>query len=104
MLKKDKLHLILRAKRGSQILKYNTGGLTGNPYMTSDGLVTPVNGTTTSTGELELPVNYRDGVDTRSSFKRFMDKNKDNFKQAGQIAGQVGMDVANGLINQGRAN
>jgi hypothetical protein len=76
MLKKDKLHLILRAKRGSQILKYNTGGLTGNPYMTSDGLATP-------TGELELPDNYRDGVDMRSSFRKFWDKNKGNFKQAG---------------------
>lgn len=100
MLKKDKLHLILRAKRGSQILKYQNppGPLPeGNPYMTSDGLATP-------TGELELPANYRDGVDMRSSFRKFWDKNKGNFKQAGQIAGQVGLDVANGLINQGRAN
>jgi hypothetical protein len=82
MLKKDKLHLILRAKRGSQILKYNTGGPAGNPYMGSNGVATPVNGTTTSTGELELPDNYRDGVDTRSSFRKFWDKNKGKFTQA----------------------
>jgi len=87
MLKKDKLHLILRAKHGSRILKYNTGGPAGNPYMGSDGVATPVNGTTSPTGELELPDNYRDGVDMRSSFRRFWDKNKDNFKQAGWIAG-----------------
>jgi hypothetical protein len=41
MLKKDKLHLILRAKRGSQILKYNTGGITSNPFITSNGFPEP---------------------------------------------------------------
>jgi hypothetical protein len=49
MLKKDKLQLILRAKYGSQILKYQNppGPLTssitmpaGNPFMTSDGMPT----------------------------------------------------------------
>lgn len=124
MLKKDKLHLILRAKRGSQILKYNTGGLIGNPYITSNGLSEPGSGPgpmglnlaetplpNVQMAPIDLskiqPIGFSDprhGVDTQSSFKRFMDKNKDNFKQAGQIAGQVGMDVANGLINQGRAN
>ena len=114
MLKKDKLHLILRAKHGSQILKYQnpSGPLpgpsmipAGNPFMTSDGMPT-VQLSSIDTSNIS-PLSFTDplhGVDTRSSFKRFMDKNKDNFKQAGQIAGQVGFDVANGLINQGRAN
>lgn len=114
MLKKDKLHLILRAKHGSQILKYQnpSGPLTsslimpaGNPFMTSDGIPT-AQLSSIDTGNINT-LNFSDplyGVDTRSGIKRFMDKNKNTFKQVGQIAGQVGMDVANGLINQGRAN
>ena len=45
MLKKDKLHLILRAKHGSQIPKYNEGsslGLIGNPFMHFNGVPTPM--------------------------------------------------------------
>ena len=89
MLKKDKLQLILRAKQGSQILKFSGGG--GNPYLYTDGFATPQNNSTSS-------------GDTQSNWEKFIGKYGEGIKQAGQIAGQLGMAAADNLVTAGRAN
>lgn len=113
MLKKDKLQLILRAKRGSQILKYQnpsqplTSSSTipaGSPYMVSTGIPEEIPESkplqfSYSSPELKgqmMPFDFSNikplpYTDTRPRFK---------FKHG------FGMlqDVANGLVNAGRSN
>ena len=117
MLKKNKLQLILRAKHGSQILKYQnpSGPLpSGNPFMVSTGVPdpgpmglnlaeTPLPDVQTSIDLSKIqPVSFSDlrhGVDTRSSWKRAKDKFGNFVSKNGDLIGTSAGMVADGIAN-----
>lgn len=111
MLKKDKLQLILRAKQGSQIPKYNGGSslnlegidFSGNPYISSNGI--PVSMPSASLAQVDIsnlnPLSITNpfmGVDTRSSLDRIKD-NFGNFVSNKNLIGQTTGIIADGIVN-----